>query len=195
VRLNEGERRLYADPGRRLVAVLLDSAIIGSGVFFVAIVLRILQAARVWAPAAAVSSPEAAWEALGFLPKTAVILGFLLSLGPLYSVLCESSPWQATLGKRWLDLHVARDDGKPITAGRAFGRWSAKMICGWFWLWLISVITLVLTEKRKTVHDFWTYTVVVRGRPALDSDLEPWRLIIALVVPVVWLLVTFIVTM
>jgi uncharacterized RDD family membrane protein YckC len=52
------------------------------------------------------------------------ITAFLLVSLPvtLYFALLEASSWQATWGKRKLDLRVVRNDGARLSTGRALGR-------------------------------------------------------------------------
>lgn len=67
-----------------------------------------------------------------------VIVGFLL----LYYVYAESSPWQATVGKRILGIKVTDEHGNRISFWRSLGRRAAMaisaftfligyMMCGW----------------------------------------------------------------
>jgi uncharacterized RDD family membrane protein YckC len=73
----------------------------------------------------------------------------------------ESSSWQATLGKKALDLAVTDLEGQRITFGRATGRHFAKIISGLIPLG-IGYIIAGFTEKKQAVHDLIASCLVVR---------------------------------
>ncbi len=86
----------------------------------------------------------------------------------LYCALLESSPWQATVGKRAIGIKVTNSRGERIGFARAAMRFVAK---------LLSVLTLfvgylliVLTRRRQALHDLLAGTLVthdgLRSRPA-----------------------------
>jgi uncharacterized RDD family membrane protein YckC len=58
----------------------------------------------------------------------------------LYFALCESSPWQATLGKRAMDIKVVNMQGHRIGLGRAAGRFALRMLP------LVVLLFLVATD-------------------------------------------------
>jgi uncharacterized RDD family membrane protein YckC len=182
----------YASLGRRVAAHLLDVLVAFSVLLLVAIVMRGLGAFGFWMPDPG-RTPEQAWQALGMVAKMFVLVAFVLSMGPIYFMLWEASPWQATLGKRLLDIYVTDDNRQRISLGRSAGRWLARWICGWFGGTVISVITIASTGDRKAIHDFLGRTVVLRGRPS--GSLEPWRIAAAFVFPSVWLMGTFLATL
>jgi uncharacterized RDD family membrane protein YckC len=69
----------------------------------------------------------------------------------LYCALLESSPWQATVGKRVIGIKVVNRRGERIGFARAAARFAAK---------LLSVLTLflgylliVVTKRRQALHD------------------------------------------
>lgn len=83
----------------------------------------------------------------------------------LYFALLESSPWQATIGKKALGLYVADIDGRRLTLSRATARTFAK---------LLSIITVgvgyilcAFTNKNQALHDIVTNCLVLR-RPRAD---------------------------
>ncbi len=120
----------FAGLGRRLAAHLFDMTISASVFLVVDLTMRGLRAIGLWRPATkrAVEDHDliAAWHALGAFSKLALVLGFILSMGVIYSALFESSAWQATFGKRLLDMHVTDDEGRRIGVRRALGRWFWK---------------------------------------------------------------------
>jgi uncharacterized RDD family membrane protein YckC len=83
----------------------------------------------------------------------------------VYCVLLESSPWQATVGKRALGLRVMNRRGARIGFVRAAVRFLAK---------LLSVATLLLgyllvffTKRRQALHDLIAGTFVAVDATAL----------------------------
>jgi uncharacterized RDD family membrane protein YckC len=85
----------------------------------------------------------------------------------LYYALLESSPWQATLGKRAIGIKVTNRRGERIGFTRAALRFAAK---------LLSVLTLfvgycliAVTARRQALHDLLAGTLVAhdgsRRRP------------------------------
>ncbi len=71
----------------------------------------------------------------------------------------------ATPGKMALGLKVTRPDGGPITAGRAVGRYFAKVAEGWIVLigWIGYVIAGIDSQKRA-LHDMICDTRVIKTR-------------------------------
>ncbi len=79
----------------------------------------------------------------------------------LYYALMESSSWQATLGKKALDLAVTDLEGRRITFGRASGRYFAKLITNLIPL-AIGYILAGFTARKQAVHDLIANCLVVR---------------------------------
>jgi uncharacterized RDD family membrane protein YckC len=72
----------------------------------------------------------------------------------------ESSQYHATLGKMLLGLIVTDDQGRPITFGRATGRFFSKLISR-FTLG-IGYIMAGFTQRKQALHDLIANTLVVR---------------------------------
>jgi len=89
------------------------------------------------------------------------LLGLLI--GWLYFAILESSPWQATLGKKALGLVVTDQLGQRIGFGRATGRYFAKILSAL--ILLIGFIMVAFTERKQGLHDLIAGTFVVRGQP------------------------------
>jgi uncharacterized RDD family membrane protein YckC len=123
--------------------------------------------------------------------KLAIIVTFIISLGPIYLGFFEASGWQASIGKRIFNLYVTDTTGCRLSLGRSLGRSLAKMVFNLFYLALLSVITILATNKKQALHDFAAKTVVVRGRPVPGGSLESWRIAAAFGIPFVWTLITF----
>ncbi len=188
----------FAGLGRRLAAHLFDMTISASVFLVVDLTMRGLRAIGLWRPATkrAVEDHDlmAAWHALGAFSKLALVLGFILSMGVIYSALFESSAWQATFGKRLLDMHVTDDEGRRIGVRRALGRWFWKFFLGYFWINVASLVTIPFTKEKKALHDYVAKTLVVRGRPVPSGSLEAWRVVASFGIPFVWLMLTFVAT-
>lgn len=185
----------FAGLGRRLAAYFLDLLISLSVIFAVGFLLRGLRASGLWTPAIEKASPEEIWRGLRAVAKLAVLIGYLLSIGPIYLALFEASPWQASFGKRILKVYVTDDEGRRISIARAFGRSVTKWILNSILLWPFSMVTIAASKKNKALHDYVAETLVVRGRPTPEGALEPWRVVAAFGVPFVWLLGTFLATL
>jgi len=154
--------RTHAGFWLRFVAYLIDGTI--TGLVFCALLI----------PLAMMSGLGAALRNIhpGEEPNLAVVFAFLSSLwifilgglvgSWLYYAYCESSEWQATPGKKVLNLVVTDLDGNRISFGRASGRFFAKMIsglipCG------IGYIMAGFTEKKQALHDMIASCLVLRS--------------------------------
>src|SRR5450755_2073488 len=128
------DSRAYGGLGRRLGAYLVDVVIAFSLLLLVGITFRIFRALGLWGTVAAQQlaqgtpawAPEEAWKALSVGAKLAIVVAFILSEGAIYRVLLEASAWQATFGKRLLNIHVTDESGRRISLARSFGRWLAR---------------------------------------------------------------------
>jgi uncharacterized RDD family membrane protein YckC len=178
----------FAGLGRRLAAYLLDVVIAASVLLFAGFAMRGLRAFGLWLPAVQGLSPSEMWRGLGVGAKLSILFGFVLSMGPIYLVLFEASPWQASFGKRLFDIYVSDNEGRRIGVVRAFGRWFAKFFFNLFALWVVSMATIAATREKKALHDFVARTLVLRGRPVPGGSLEPWRITFAFGIPFLLLL-------
>jgi uncharacterized RDD family membrane protein YckC len=127
--------------------------------------------------------------------KLIVVLGYILSLGPIYVILFHASGWQATIGKRLLGIYVSDDAGNRITLSRSCGRWFAQFFVDLFGGWLISLFLVAFSGRKKALHDEIAGTLVLRGHPVPDGTIEVWRCLLAFALPLVLLLVTFSLTL
>lgn len=89
-----------------------------------------------------------------------MLLGFVV--GVLYFAICESSAWQATLGKLALGIRVTDMEGRRIGLGRAIGRYLAKVLS--FIILFIGVIMVAFTQRKQGLHDIMCGTLVLNGR-------------------------------
>jgi uncharacterized RDD family membrane protein YckC len=125
-------------------------------------------------------------------PVSGQIIGFFTLTLPvtLYFALLESSPWQATWGKRRQRLKVICTNGERLTRTRAISRtllkfipWELAHTCIWqirfalqepsptimagfvlVWILVgINVIKLWLSPTHQTLYDWLAGTYVVKG--------------------------------
>ncbi|MGC1549487.1 MAG: RDD family protein [Rhodanobacter sp.] len=80
----------------------------------------------------------------------------------LYFALCESSAWQATVGKLALGIRVTDMQGKRISIPRALGRYPAKVLS--FFILLFGVLMVAFTPRKQGLHDLIAGTLVLNGR-------------------------------
>jgi uncharacterized RDD family membrane protein YckC len=152
----------YAGFWIRFVAYLIDALIMG--VLFIALFVPF---AALTGLTAALGKVSAGDEEVKNMIGGAFILGlFCIGIiaflaGWLYHAKMESSSWQATLGKRAVNLKVTDLTGNPITFQRATGRYFAKIITGLIPL-AIGYIMAAFTERRQAVHDMIASTLVLR---------------------------------
>jgi uncharacterized RDD family membrane protein YckC len=90
-----------------------------------------------------------------------ILIGVTLLGGWLYYAYFESSSWQATPGKKALNLYVTDLNGNPVSFGRASGRFFAKIITGLIPLG-IGYILAGITEKKQALHDMIASCLVLR---------------------------------
>ncbi len=87
---------------------------------------------------------------------------FGVLIGWLYAAFFESSPWQATIGKRAMDIYVTDLKGRRIGFAKATGRFFGKLISA---LVLgIGFIMIGFTERKQGLHDQLAGCLVVRRK-------------------------------
>jgi uncharacterized RDD family membrane protein YckC len=140
-------RVVYAGFWRRLLAYFIDSFLLGTVVGFV--ILRPMME-RAGIP---IDNP---WALLTGNSRQILAINLLLTMASwLYWALMESSPWQATLGKRVLGLEVTDMEGRRISFARASGRYFGKII-------FVGFIMAGFTAKKQALHDMIAMCLVVR---------------------------------
>lgn len=82
-------------------------------------------------------------------------------IGILYFAFMESSPWQATLGKRAVGIRVTDLEGRRISFLRALGRYMGKFVSTI--ILFIGFLMSLWTQKRQALHDIMASTVVLQG--------------------------------
>jgi len=134
----------YAGFWRRFAAYWID--------WFVFSAIQLFIAAARGVPLNAQQSMEPAEVAKGLL------IGLLI--GWLYAATFESSPWQATIGKRAMDIYVTNLQGHRLNfvqaSGRFFGKVVSAIILG------IGFFMIAFTERKQGLHDMLAGCLVVR---------------------------------
>jgi uncharacterized RDD family membrane protein YckC len=171
----------YAGLWTRVAAFMSDYLIIALYMVVLAIVGMIVAVALPGTAAALFGSPMSG-QTTGFLLLTLPVT--------LYFVLLESSPRQATWGKRRRGLRVTDTKGERLTRVRALGRtllkfipwelahtciWQARfaqpepspvITVGFVLVWILvgaNVVGWWISPKHQTLYDWLSGTVVVKG--------------------------------
>jgi len=143
----------------RLLAHLIDHVILGAiaaPLFFILVLpamLRVINEAK--------RNREPSPELIVAIVSSVFIYIVLAFVGQwLYEALLTSSSWQATLGKRVLQLKVTDEMGNRIGFGRATGRFFAKILSSMFFC--IGFIMVGLTDRKRGLHDMLAATLVMK---------------------------------
>lgn len=181
----------FAPLGRRIAAYVIDVTITFAVLLAATLAIRWLRIVGVWTPAEGVDA-VGSWALLETPAKVAVIIAFLVSMGPIYLALFEASAWQASIGKRLMNVYVTDQAGRRVGFARSIGRSFAKAIFTFFQVGFLSLFTILISDKKQSLHDFAAKTLVVRGKPITGEALEMWRCIAAFGATFLWLVVTFV---
>jgi uncharacterized RDD family membrane protein YckC len=142
----------------RFVAFVIDSIIIGivASIIYYLIIVSILSGGLwiVWGP---------------FL-----VLGFLLGLLELLYFVFMDASYGATLGKRFLGLHVQMVNGSKVTFDKAFVRNISKI----FWLfllldWILGIANAGSDQRQKYTDRIAGTTVVSVKQAFLPAATPP----------------------
>ena len=109
--------------------------------------------------AAGVAVAVAVGVAVAIAMGIGVVLYWLVEW--LYFAGFESSSWQATPGKRVLNLVVTDLSGTRISFARATGRYFGKWVTGLIPVF-IGYILAGITERKQALHDMIASTLVLR---------------------------------
>jgi uncharacterized RDD family membrane protein YckC len=146
----------YAGFWLRFLAYLIDSLVLSvPAVFFVFLMFAGM--------AGSLSQIERRNEVVPVLGSILFFILFYVLLFAgiwLYYAIMESSSWQATLGKKALNLQVTDLEGRRISFGRATGRFFGKIISGM--ILNIGYIMAGFTEKKQALHDMIAGCLVIR---------------------------------
>jgi uncharacterized RDD family membrane protein YckC len=122
--------------------------------------------------------------------KAAIIVCFVVMMGPFYLGLMQASAWQASIGKRLLNIYVTDTAGRRLSLGRSLARSFAKDFFNVFYLGFVSVVTMIATAKKQALHDFAANTVVLNGRPSGSGSPELWRFVAGFGIQFLWFVLT-----
>src|ERR1700722_3527508 len=154
----------YAGFWLLFVAYIIDSLILGIPICAIVMVILILTGALGAMRNMDVSDPPHAMVGLlgaGIIGMYFGILSIAIVGGWLYYAYCESSVWQGTLGKKALGLIVTDLEGRPVTFGRASGRFFSKIITGLI-PFGIGYMLAGFTAKKQALHDMIASCLVLR---------------------------------
>jgi uncharacterized RDD family membrane protein YckC len=154
----------YAGFWLRFVAAIIDGLVIGIPLAPIYLIM-ILPTLRNMQDPQAMRDPAALMRIMG--PSIGLIVLVSMVASWLYWGLCESSKWQATLGKKALGLYVTDTDGNRATFGRTSARyfagrfiWSIPYVGGMYLL--VDAICAGVTEKKQAIHDMIAGCLVLR---------------------------------
>jgi uncharacterized RDD family membrane protein YckC len=161
----ETPRSLNAGFWRRVVAAIIDLMFIGSPVFLVFDRVMPPQSKEEEEATSRLFQnrlpPEERVRVQSRFTARAVYFAevvFFLCLP--YYVLCESSQWQGTLGKRLLGLRVTDLSGRRIRWGRALGRYVSRVLSAL--PFQFGFCMAGFTGRKQALHDLIAGTLVVR---------------------------------
>ncbi len=145
-------RHAYAGFWRRTAAYLIDLGLL----MVTGIVLAFI--VSFFVVLGLLSNGQATQDNIDKVSVGIYLLAFVLSW--LYFAGLESSPWQATIGKRAVRVLVTDVNGRRISFGRATARYFAKILslltaAAGFWM-------IPLMQRRQGLHDLIAGTTVVR---------------------------------
>jgi uncharacterized RDD family membrane protein YckC len=95
------------------------------------------------------------------ISMAATLVSLALLISWLYHAYFESSSWQATPGKKVLNLYITDLSGQPISFLHATGRLLAKVVTSMVPL-ALGYIMAGFTERRQALHDMIAGTLVLR---------------------------------
>jgi uncharacterized RDD family membrane protein YckC len=143
----------YAGFWLRLAAYVLDSLLLGltAGV---AVFMPLMSRGAI--------SADNPWEVYtGTTPQFFALRLLILMIQWVYFALLESSPWQASLGKRMLGLKVTDLEGRRISFGRASARYFCTLLSGF--ILMAGFIMIAFTQKKQALHDILTGCLVIKS--------------------------------
>jgi len=165
------ERSLEDHAGfwKRVLAYLIDCVVLWIPNTIIARLMGASAAQALLLQNAQGADPQAAMAAYGaFYSAMMPALLIQLVITWLYFAVCESSAWQATLGKLALGIRVVDLDGNRISFLRATGRHFAKILSSL--ILLIGYVMVAFTQRKQGLHDMIASTLVLNGRASEVDD-------------------------
>lgn len=143
----------YAGFWLRLVAYVIDALVLGVFVGF-AILMPLMQGAGI--------PKDNPWVLVTGQSRQIFAINMLITMAAwLYWAVLESSPWQATVGKKLLGLEVTDLEGRRITFARASGRYFGKILSTI--ILCVGYLMAGFTEKKQALHDILAGCLVKRN--------------------------------
>lgn len=108
----------------------------------------------------------------------AIMIIFFFLLYSLYFAIFEAVWNGQTPGKRYAQLRVMKDDGRPITAYDSVARNLLRIVDQLPVLYGVGIVSVFLSKQNKRLGDFVAGTVVVHektveaARPFLDTQVD-----------------------
>jgi uncharacterized RDD family membrane protein YckC len=130
---------------QRLLASVIDWFIISSGFVVLAFIIAFF------------TSDRMARMAVSFSLLIVIPLAYFI-----YHVVMESSAKQGTYGKQILKIRVCDMNGERISAGQAFNRNLAKLLC--LITLLIGYLFAFFNKQQQCLHDMIAGTLVIKDR-------------------------------
>lgn len=155
----------YAGFWKRVAALILDTIVlyIPNIIIMKSMGSDAAEAVMKQAVLAAPGDPNAMLAAYGQFYSTmgtAIVITTIMTW--LYFALCESSAWQATVGKLALGIRVTDLQGNRISIPRALGRYPAKLLS--YLILCIGFLMVAWTRRKQGLHDIIAGTLVLNGR-------------------------------
>lgn len=152
----------YANPGKRLVAYIIDAVILGVVFGVIAMILVLPTIGSIAGAASEDMSDSESLSAIGTIVGSMGLLFVLSAVGGfLYFTLQESSKFQGTLGKRAMKIYVTDMKGHRLTFGGAAVRFLGRIVNGF--TMSIGYLIIIFTEKKQGLHDMIASTLVLDG--------------------------------
>ena len=142
----------YAGFWLRLAAYILDSLLLGftAGI---AVLMPLMSRGAI--------SADNPWEIYtGTTQQFFALRLLILMIQWVYFALLESSPWQASLGKRLLGLKVTDLEGHRISFARASARYFCTLLSGF--ILMAGFIMIAFTQRKQALHDILTGCLVIK---------------------------------
>src|SRR5690348_1828533 len=147
--------RLHAGFWRRAVALLID-CLVFSAIHWIMVLCFGIWIMVPWALLGGGHGPAMAELVDIALQPFGIVVVWL------YFAVCESSRWQATLGKLALGLQVTDEYGRRIGFARASGRYFGKFVSAF--ILGIGFLLAAWTGRKQALHDDMAGCCVVRKR-------------------------------
>ena len=145
--------------GLRLVAFVIDNLVLLVPMMIWSAVFQNITGSEVVTLEMLMEASEAELDAL--LDQYTLLSAGAFLIQGIYHAFLESSPWQATLGKRALGISVTDENGNRIGILRAFARHFGRLLCQI--TFMIGYLMILLTARGQGLHDRVAGTFVVRN--------------------------------